>query len=301
MNVDKIENRTLKITVVANLVMAIAGWVTYNLTDSQAMLLDGNFSFILAIATFVAIYISKNKHKKSATFPFGNYVYEAAFVLSKGVLILGIIIMAVFQNAIKILDYFQGVKEEPIVLEPIYYYTAFILVLSFGLMAFFNVQNKRINNQSSLLLVEKQAVKVDAILTAVTGLVFFLLSFIDMGTKLDIFLYIGDSIIVVVLCIFMITSPLSIIINAFIELGGGTIQNKEEKQQIEATIKAVVSNEYTFESFISKIGSGYLIVVYINPNAETIHVDDFKLIRQRIKDELKDCYPAIYVETTLIS
>ena len=301
MNVDKIENRTLKITVVANLVMAIAGWVTYNLTDSQAMLLDGNFSFILAIATFVAIYISKNKHKKSATFPFGNYVYEAAFVLSKGVLILGIIIMAVFQNAIKILDYFQGVKEEPIVLEPIYYYTAFILVLSFGLMAFFNVQNKRVNNQSSLLLVEKQAVKVDAILTAVTGLVFFLLSFIDMGTKLDIFLYIGDSIIVVVLCIFMITSPLSIIRNAFIELGGGTIQNKEEKQQIEATIKAVVSNEYTFESFISKIGSGYLIVVYINPNAETIHVDDFKLIRQRIKDELKDCYPAIYVETTLIS
>ena len=160
MNVDKIENRTLKITVVANLVMAIAGWVTYNLTDSQAMLLDGNFSFILAIATFVAIYISKNKHKKSATFPFGNYVYEAAFVLSKGVLILGIIIMAVFQNAIKILDYFQGIKEEPIVLEPIYYYTAFILVLSFGLMAFFNVQNKRVNNQSSLLLVEKQAVKV---------------------------------------------------------------------------------------------------------------------------------------------
>jgi predicted Co/Zn/Cd cation transporter (cation efflux family) len=301
MNVDKIENRTLKITVVANLVMAIAGWVTYNLTDSQAMLLDGNFSFILAIATFVAIYISKNKHKKSATFPFGNYVYEAAFVLSKGVLILGIIIMAVFQNAIKILDYFQGVKEEPIVLEPIYYYTAFILVLSFGLMAFFNVQNKRVNNQSSLLLVEKQAVKVDAILTAVTGLVFFLLSFIDMGTKLDIFLYLGDSIIVVVLCIFMITSPLSIIINAFIELGGGTIQNKEEKQQIEATIKAVVSNEYTFESFISKIGSGYLFVVYINPIADTIHVDDFKLIRQRIKDELKDCYPAIYVETTLIS
>ena len=122
-----------------------------------------------------------------------------------------------------------------------------------------------------------------------------------MGTKLDIFLYIGDSIIVVVLCVFMITSPLSIIKNAFIELGGGTIQNKEEKQQIEATIKAVVSNEYTFESFISKIGSGYLIVVYINPNAETIHVDSFKLIRQRIKDELKDRYPAIYVETTLIS
>ncbi|RLD78053.1 MAG: cation transporter, partial [Bacteroidetes bacterium] len=123
--------------------MAAAGWITFDLTGSQAMLLDGNFSFVLALATFIAIFIPKNKHKKSNTFPFGNYVYEAAFVLSKGLLILGIVITAFFQNSLKIFDFFQGEKGEPVPMTPIYYYTVFILILTLALMGFFKNQNKK--------------------------------------------------------------------------------------------------------------------------------------------------------------
>ena len=75
MNTDRIEKRTLWITVIVNIIMAAAGWITYDLTGSQAMLLDGNFSFVLALATLIAIYISKIKHKKTKTFPFVSYAY----------------------------------------------------------------------------------------------------------------------------------------------------------------------------------------------------------------------------------
>ncbi len=299
MKIDQVENRALWITVIANLIMATAGWITYNLTDSQAMLLDGNFSFVLAIATFIAIFISKNKHKKTNTFPYGSYVYEAAFVLSKGLLILGIVITAFFQNSLKIFDFLQGEKIDPIIMTPIYYYTVFALTLTLALLLFFKYQNKKINNQSSILIVEAESAKIDGVLTLATGLVFFLLSFINTGSKFDFLLYIGDSIIVIILCIVMIKSPLKIIKDSFIELGGGTIQDQNQKQSIERTIDEVILGRIPFHTFITKLGSGYLVVIYIEPITESINVEDFRKIQRAIKSNLQQNYPTIFVELSI--
>ncbi len=299
MNTDRIEKRALWITVFANLIMATAGWITYDITGSQAMLLDGNFSFVLALATLIAIYISKIKHKKNKTFPFGSYAYEAAFVLSKGLLILGIVIAAFLQNSIKIYDFFQGIKEEPLVLTPIYYYTVFILILTFALLWFFKVQNKRINNQSSMLLVEAASAKIDGGLTLATGLVFFLLSFVVAGSKIDFLLYVGDSIIVVLLCLVMIGSPLSIIKNAFIELGGGTVQDQKVKESMENSIEKIISGQLAFQSYITKLGSGYLIIIYVDAETETLNVKELRRIQNNIKEELQKNYPTIFVEISL--
>jgi predicted Co/Zn/Cd cation transporter (cation efflux family) len=297
--IDKIEKRALWVTVFVNSVMAVAGWITYNFTGSQAMLLDGNFSFVLAIATMIAIYISKIKHKKTKTFPFGSYVYEAAFVLSKGLLILGIVIAAFLQNILKIIDFFQGEKEEPILMTPIYFYTVFILILTFSLLVFFKNQNKKINNQSSMLMVEAASAKIDGGLTLATGLVFFLLSFVALDSKIDFLLYIGDSIIVVLLCLVIIRSPLSIIKNAFVELTGGSIQDQKEKQRIEQMIDEVVTGKFQYHNYISKIGSGYLVIIYIEPNTEMINVKDLKRIHKEIKEKLQEFYPSLLVELSL--
>ena len=299
MNVDKVEKKVLWVTVVVNIIMAVAGWVTFNLTGSQAMLLDGNFSFVLALATFIAIFISKNKHNKTKTFPYGSYVYEAAFVLSKGLLILGIVITAFFQNSLKIFDFLQGEKIEPLILTPIYYYTVFALVLTFALLWFFKYQNKSINNKSSILLVEAESAQIDGVLTLATGLVFFLLSFINSGSKFDFLIYIGDSIIVIILCLVMISSPLKIIKDSFIELGGGTIQDQNQKQSIERTIDEVISSKFPFHTFITKLGSGYLVVIYIEPITENINVEEFRKLQREIKSNLQYNYPTVFVEISI--
>ena len=203
------------------------------------------------------------------------------------------------QNTIKIFDFFQGIKEEPLVLTPIYYYTVFILILTFALLWFFKVQNKRINNQSSMLLVEAASAKIDGGLTLATGLVFFLLSFVVVGSKIDFLLYIGDSVIVVLLCLVMVGSPLSIIKNAFIELGGGTIQDQKVKQSMERTIEKFISGQLAFQSYITKLGSGYLIIIYVDAETETLNVKELKRIQNSIKEELQKNYPTIFVEISL--
>ena len=101
-----IERKALWVGVLANLVMAIAGYYFYYLTSSEALLLDGNFSMIAAMVTIVAVYISQVKHRRSETFPFGLYFYEALFVFFKGLVLLGIILMAAFQNGIKVAHFF---------------------------------------------------------------------------------------------------------------------------------------------------------------------------------------------------
>jgi len=299
MNVDQIEKRALRVTIAANLLMAIAGWVTFGLTNSQAILLDGNFSFILAIATLIAINISKNKHKKTKTFPFGSYVFEAAFVLSKGLLILGIIAMAFFQNAVKIFEYFQGKMPEPIMLIPIYYYTIFILILALILLLFFKNQNKKINNKSGILLVEATSVKIDGILTLATGLAFLLMSFINMGSSLEFLLYIGDSIIVILIAVIMVGEPLKIIKNSFIEMGGGSLQNQQEKKEIEEVIEQVVKDRFTYSTFISKVGSVYLVMIYIELENMELGLEEYRSVQKEIKQALKENFSTIIVEIAL--
>jgi predicted Co/Zn/Cd cation transporter (cation efflux family) len=281
--------------------MATAGWIAFDLTNSQAILLDGNFSFVLAIATIIAIYISKNKHKKTATFPYGSYVFEAAFVLSKGLLILGIIVMAFIQNAIKIIEYFQGKKIEPVVMVPIYYYTVFILIFTMILLLFFNHQNKKINNKSGLLLVEAESAKIDGVLTLAMGLAFLLISFIGVGSRFEFLLYVGDSIIVIIISLIMVGSPLKIIKSSFIELGGGSIENQQEKEEIENAINEVIKDGFSFSTFISKVGSGYLVVVYIEAQNDDYSIKEYRLVQQEIKQKLKDSFPVIAVEIALKS
>ena len=297
--IDKIEKRSLIVMVIANIIMAFGGWITFYLTNSEAMLLDGNFSFVLAIATIIAIVISKHKHRKTATFPFGSYAYEAAFVLAKGLLILGIIIVAFIQNTVKIIDFFNGEKLEPVVLTPIYYYTVFILILTAVLIIYFKHQNKKINNRSSMLLVEESSAKIDGVLTLVTGIAFVVISFISNGSKLDFLLNIGDSLIVVVLAAIMIKIPFGIIKSSFIELGGGTLQNKEDRNEIETIVNDIIDDSYSYETFISKIGSGYLVAVYIEHNNNTDSIKTIISDQKKIKDKLSVKYPVLSVEISI--
>ena len=297
--VDNIEKKALKITVIANLILAMAGWMTFYLTNSQAMLLDGNFSFVLALATIFAVKISKNKHRKTATFPFGSYALEATFVLVKGFMILGVILVAFVQSTFKIIDFLNGQRDEIIELTPIFYYSAFVLVIFIFLIWYFNKQNKIISNRSSMLLVELKSAKVDGLLTLATGLTFFALSFIVMGSPFEFLLFIGDSIIVLVMSVLMISIPLNIIKESFIELSGGTIQNKDEKNFIINVIKQVVDGRYLFDTYISKIGSGYVVVIYVKHNNNTNNIQSIITDQQQVKKQLRVDFPIINVEISI--
>jgi len=287
MDIDKIENKALRIGIFISLLMAIAGWITYYFSGSDAMLLDGNFSFISVFAGLVALIISNRKHRKTKNFPFGSYVYEALFVLIKGILILGVILVSGLQNTLKIIAYLKGKRFETVVIEPILIYVIIISILCFVLYFFYKSKNKTIDNKSSILTVETQALLVDGFLSLSIGLVFTIIWLLPANSSFDFLKSIGDAIIVLIMCLIFFTLPLKIIKESFIELGGGMLQDTAKKEMAEKTIiESLPSNLIKQSIYISKLGSSYFILVYVSSDTNKIDLSMIETLRKKIQQTL---------------
>ena len=287
MDIDKTENKALRVGIFISLLMAIAGWITYYFSGSDAMLLDGNFSFISVFAGIVALIISNRKHRKTKIFPFGSYVYEALFVLIKGILILGVILVSGLQNTFKIIAYLKGKRFETVVIEPILIYVIIISILCFVLYFFYKSRNKTIDNKSSILQVETQASLVDGFLSLGIGLVFMIIWLLPANSSFDFLKSIGDAIIVLIMCLIFFTLPLKIIKESFIELGGGMLQDTAKKEMAEKTIiQSLPSNLIKQSIYISKLGSSYFILVYVSSDTNIIDLSIIETLRKKMQQAL---------------
>jgi len=296
-NTDLIETSALKIGVVINVIMAIAGWIAFSVTGSEALLLDGNFSFISAVTTIGAIIIIHKKHKRTAVFPYGRYFYESFFTLSKGILILGVIIAAVFQNVIKILAYIDGKSLEKLKTGPIIIYMALMVILCFGLAFLYEFKNKKINFKSSILKVETKASKIDGFMTIAVGAALVLSTFVPEASKLSFLLYIGDAIVVIIMALLLLKTPFVVIKEGFIELGGGSLQNKEAVKQIEDVILEFLPPDLTMDRcFITKTGSSHLVLIYAISAAPKIDVASLTKYRKLIHKNIDGDFPNSEVE-----
>lgn len=297
MDIDRIEHKALRIGILLSFVMALAGWTTYYFTGSEAMLLDGNFSMISVVASVIALVISKRKHEKTKTFPFGSYVYESLFIFIKGILILGVIFVAGVQNIMKIIDFMNGVEIEPIKVDLILYYVAFITLLCFGLFLYFRTMNKKVDFQSSILKIETQSSLVDGALSLGIGIVFVIISLIPENSSLVFMTSIGDAIIVLIICLLFISIPLKIIRDAFIELGGGVLQDNPSKQVIEKAIDDSLSPAFVKQaSYVSKLGSSYFIAVFISSESGVIHLDNIETFRKDVLNILHPQFQNVKIE-----
>lgn len=294
---DLVEISALKIGVIVNLIMAIAGWVAYSVTGSEALFLDGNFSFISSITTIGAIIIIHKKHKRTAVFPYGRYFYESFFTLSKGILILGVIIAAVFQNVIKIIAYFEGDALEKLKTGPIIIYMILMVFLCFGLAFLYQIKNKKINFKSTILAVETKASKIDGFMTIAVGIALVLTTFVPENSNLSFLLYIGDAIIVILMALLLLKTPFEVIKEGFIELGGGSLQNEEETSQIKKIILEFLPVNLNMENYhISKTGSSHLVVVYATSKEKTIDLEVLTKFRNSIHDKIEQNFPNLEVE-----
>mgnify|MGYP006449311037 CR=1 FL=1 len=66
---DRVEKRALTLGAAGNLTMAATAWMTYWFSNSEAILLDGNYSFIIFIGMGVTLAVSRIKSRQPKTFP----------------------------------------------------------------------------------------------------------------------------------------------------------------------------------------------------------------------------------------
>ena len=294
---DSIETSGLKIGVIVNFIMALAGWLAYSITNSEALLLDGNFSFISTLTTIGAIIIIKKRHTKTKLFPYGRYFFESFFTLFKGILILGLTITALFQNVIKIIDFANGESMDTLKTGPILIYMGLMLVLCFGVAFIYQSKNKSINYLSPILSVEAKSSKIDGYMTIAVGAALILTTIVPESSSFSFLLYIGDSIIVILMCLFLLKIPFQVIKHAFIEIGGGVLQDKETGELIDKIIHKLIPDGFVFDNrYVTKNGSSYLIIIYVKPIKENILVSQINSYREMVYKSLVGNYPNLEVE-----
>ena len=86
MNKKIIERQSLLVSVFVNFIIGIAGLLVYIVTNLNALLLDGVFSLIAFVSSLAALFISKNSHRTTESFPNGMYFLEPLYGILKSIL-----------------------------------------------------------------------------------------------------------------------------------------------------------------------------------------------------------------------
>ncbi len=291
------ENRALLVGAIANLFMASIAWVTFYFSNSEAILLDGNYSFIMFLGVLVAMKIAAVKAHKTKTFPLGKFFYESLYSFIKGLMILGVLLMSVATAVIRVLMYFTGSGENiPLLVpEPILYYAFLCVFICYGVSFFYYKQNCAIGHQSILLKTEQKATFVDGTLSLGIGVGIF---FLSQGTNGPSFIpYLADSFFVLILAFLLIKEPLTIIRESVIELAGGTLQDEKKRTLFEETIYAHMAKSlHVEEIFMSKNGSQYVVLIYITTDKEVYSRHDILKSKDAIMGALKKDHPYLSLD-----
>jgi len=294
------EKNALVVGAIINVLMAISGWLAYYFSNSQAILLDGNFSFIAFLVTLIAIRISTIKAKTTDTFPFGQYVYEALFSFSKGIMIIGVLLMALVMSISRISHYLNGAQTEALNTSIILIYTVAMVILCLILALYCRHQNKKLNNSSTILRAEYLGAKVDGFMSLAAGLALFGIGYVNIESDFGFLHYIGDAILVILLVLLLGKGPFVLVRDSFVEMAGGVLQNKDEKEKIESILVECFPIDLLKESYISKTGSSYLVVAYMNgQGVDHIGYEALEQIKIQALEKLKLSYQHAILEVVL--
>lgn len=206
------ERRSLHTYMLAMLVLAVFGFVVYAITRVAATQLDGVISLINAGAAFIAARLAVTSSRPAdAESPYGRLALENLYALFRSLMILGVVIVGVVTNVIKVLEYLiTGKGSEPeFGLAAVY--TALCAVVCFGLKWNHQRINRSINGASALLRVEATAAKMEGLISAGICASLLLVAVIPEGTFITSERFnvkdIGDSIIVLILCAVLVGEP----------------------------------------------------------------------------------------------
>ena len=239
MEQKQIERKALIFTTFMNCIITGAGLWVFLTTKIQALFLDFFFSFIALLSTLTATKTSKISNRKTKTFPKGMHFLEPLYSILKTLLIVSLLIFSVFKTGIATYKYFKYGTGEVLNLAPVLPYTITMFILCTTVSINNRIQNKKINNISTMLQTEAKMNFIDGLQSLVIGLATFLLLLADINGPFGFLYYTGDFFVTAILVAVTIKQPISEIINAFKEIVGGTTNDKS----INEYIRSIIDNE----------------------------------------------------------
>ena len=302
-NYKQIEMQTLKVGIWINVLMGICGWVGYVFASSYALALDGSLCVISAVSFIIALYITRDRDVKSDEYPFGIYSIENVYALLQGILLIAITVYAIFQGAENILHFVRAnrTEAEPLKLIPLLIYTIAMVFACAGVWLYYRRQSNKTGGESPILKSETVAAYMDTFVTVGTGIALILMALIPADSSLSFLNYIGDSIIVIIISLFLLPPPIRVVTHSFFSLIGRTTQNKSLKRRTEAVIKSHLDSSFSLRKLlIFHIGSSYEVDVTISPIQDSeMNIFRFRETRNSLEKELQKLFPNLILQLFL--
>jgi len=266
----------------ANLTMGAAGIIAAMGSHASALMLDGLFSGVNFIAAVMASRVAASiEREPNALRPFGYEIDEAMYVMFRSLVLCGVILVAGFSAAGKIIDYLNGATMVPINLDWVSIYMVFMVVIC-SLMAFWHHRNWiKTERKSDLLRTERGASIIDGVLSASAGAAFMGIALLK-GTALSFLVPISDAIVVLCLTMYMFPKPIRSFIGAVKEVIGESAGPEMLAQWRTVITDALAETRFNLiEVAVTKMGRAYFSVAYIRPERPE-SVEDLDAIKAEV-------------------
>ncbi|MDG2383057.1 MAG: cation transporter [Pirellulaceae bacterium] len=265
---QELERRGLWLSVLGALLMAALGIGFAILTSSDAVLLDGVFSFVGCAVGFVSLRVAHLiARPDDETFHFGYSAYEPMLNLTKG-LLMGVVSLFAFVSSITVAVHGGRAIEAG-------WATVYAVLAALGCFAIAVVQRVlAASTRSPLLQVDANNWLVDGLFSAAVALAFLIATILE-GTKYDRWLPYADPLIVAVLVLISLPVPIMIIRDNWNQLVGKAPHRKIQ-DRADKVVSAILSDVATVDTNIRMQQWGRLTYLQLYVICEPVMNCDLK-------------------------
>jgi cation diffusion facilitator family transporter len=282
------ERTALKISITGALFMALLGFGFSILTDSEAVFLDGVFSLVNMTMGLITLKVAQLVVEPSTRrFHYGKAQVEPLLNTAKGLLFIGVIVMAAYSAIQSILT-----GGRPMIFSWAILYSLIAAIGCFGIGYYVESQNKK--NPTPLLDVEAKGWLIDGVLSSVVLLAFAGGYFLS---KTDYFAYTVyiDPGLVIIMALFVLPVPYKILKDNLLDLllGAPDVNlQRGVRQIVNGIIKEAPVEDYDFR-FV-KTGRFILCDILVLISKEkNFKVSDFDPIRKKLIVDIEKEYPEV--------
>ncbi|MDJ0858634.1 MAG: cation transporter [Dinoroseobacter sp.] len=263
---NKVEERSLKVSMIGNLWMAAVGIWAAVLSGSQAILVDGLFSLIGFAAAGFALKVTRDIARRPDRIrPFGYGTEESIFTTFRALTLLGLVLFGIGDALWNIATYIGGSTPEPLNYGPVATYLVIVCVTCGVLWAFHRHAWRKSGKSSDILKLEANAVAFDAGMTVAAGAGLFLIRYLGDGWLAPI-APVGDSLIVLGLCSMAAAWYFADFKSGLAELGG-TAASKSRYKTVRKAIRGPLDawGGTLVDLAVVKAGRSFSVLVFVDP------------------------------------
>lgn len=216
------EIRALQLGTLGNSIGAVAALVFYLRSGSDALLLDGLYTAVMAGASVIAGQVNRSAlQPRSRAYPFGASGQEPLYVLFRTLVLMGIIAFAMVSAIGKILTAVQGGAIPAVQLDGLGWYFSAMVLLNLWLWGVFVRSWSNGGGNNDMLRGMAISARFDALISAGTGIA-LVGSPLLLATPLAPLVPIADSLLVLVLSLALVGEPIAILQGAVTEAAGSS-------------------------------------------------------------------------------